>query len=302
MAGLKATESRGLLLALAGFALLSLGDSVVKTMAGQWAPTAIALTRYLLGAAGLSALLLAREGTAAFRPPRPGIQLVRGFAVAMATCGFFTAVFLMPLAEATAITFTSPMLTALLAAIVLGEPARRETWLATGLAFAGVLIVLRPSFAAIGWPALLPLASALGMSMLVIGNRAVAGRASALAMQAYVACAAVPLLAAFAFAGHISGIPRFHLTMPDWTVIARCAFVGVSASTAHWLIFLGTTKAGAATIAPMTYVQLLIAGTIGWIGFGEAPDALGLLGAALIVAAGIYLWRAGRVREVAGPD
>ena len=299
---MQASESRGLLLALAGFSLLSLGDSVVKTMAGEWAPTAIALTRYLLGAAGLSALLLAREGPAAFRAPRPGIQLMRGFAVAMATCGFFTAVFLMPLAEATAITFTSPMFTALVAALVLGEPARRETWVATVLAFIGVLIVMRPNFAAIGWPALLPLASALGMSLLVIGNRAVAGTASPLAMQAFVACAAAPLLAAFTLAGHASGIPRFGVGWPDWTVIARCAFVAVSASTAHWLIFLGTTRAGAATVAPMTYVQLLVAGTIGWIGFGERPDALALAGAALIVAAGIYLWRAGRVREVEGTD
>lgn len=299
---MRAPESRGLLLALAGFALLSLGDAVVKTMSGQWAPTAIALTRYVLGAAGLSALLLAREGPAAFRPPRPAVQLLRGFAVAMATCGFFTAVFLMPLAEATAITFTSPMLTALLAALLLGEPARRETWLATIVAFIGVLIVLRPNFAAIGWPALLPLASALGMSLLVIGNRTLAGQASPLAMQAFVACAATPLLVLFTLAGGASGIARFHLSWPDWTVLARCAFVAVSASTAHWLIYLGTTRAGAATVAPMTYVQLLVAGTIGWVVFGERPDALALAGAALIIAAGVYLWRAGRVREVEGTD
>lgn len=299
---MQASESRGLLIALAGFSLLSLGDAVVKTMAGQWAPTAIATMRYMLGAAGLSALLLAREGPAAFRAPRPRIHLLRGFAVALATCGFFTAVALMPLAEATAITFTSPMLTALLAALLLGEPARRETWIATALAFIGVLIVLRPNFAVIGWPALLPLASALGMSILVIGNRSVAGAASALAMQVYVACAAAPMLVLFTLAGHWSGIPRFHVAMPDWTVLARCAFVAVCASSAHWLIFLGTTRAGAATIAPMTYVQLLIAGTVGWIGFGEAPDVLALVGAALIVASGIYLWRAGRVREVEGTD
>jgi len=292
--GLKSNESNGLLIALCGFALLSLGDAVIKSMAGLWPGTAIALLRYGLGAVGLAALLLAREGPAAFRPPRPGVQAMRGLAVALATTGFFSALFVMPLADATAITFTSPMLTALLAALVLGEPARRATWLATLAAFAGVLIVLRPNFLALGWTALLPLVSALGMSLLVIGNRAVAGAASALAMQTYVASAAVPVLLVITLAGHLSGYPPLHVGWPQWSVVARCALVACSATGAHWLIFLGTTRAGAATIAPATYVQLLVAITLGWAAFGETPDAMTLLGAAIIVIAGLALWRAGR--------
>lgn len=284
-------ESRGLLYALGGYAFLSFGDGVVKTMVGDWPPTAIAALRYVLGAAGLSAVLLARQGMRAFVPPRPGIQLLRGLAVAMATVGFFSAVFVMPLAEATTITFTSPMLTGILAALVLSEPARRETWIATLIAFVGVMIVLRPNFAELGWAALLPLVSALGMSMLVICNRAVAGQASALAMQAYVALAGAVLLLAFAWIGQASGHPRLAIGTPDWTVIARCALVACTATTAHWLIFLGTTRAGAASIAPMTYVQLLIALVLGWGWFGEVPDAMALVGAAIIVAAGLYLWR-----------
>lgn len=122
---MRPTERTGLLYALAGFSLLSCGDAVVKSMAGEWAPTAIAALRYVLGAIGLGALLAAREGRPAFAMPLPRVQLLRGFAVALATIGFFTAVFVMPLAAATALTFTSPMLTALLAALVLGEPARR---------------------------------------------------------------------------------------------------------------------------------------------------------------------------------
>jgi drug/metabolite transporter (DMT)-like permease len=297
--GLAKEESHGLLFALAGYAALSMGDAVVKTMAGDWPPTAIAATRYALGASGLTALLLAREGPSALRPPHAAIQLVRGLAVALATCGFFSAVIVMPLADATAITFTSPILTALLAAPLLGEPARRETWIATAVAFLGVMVVLRPNFAAIGWPALLPLASALGMSLLVLANRAVAGAASAMAMQAYLALAATPLLLAFTLAGHATGAEVLHVGWPEWSVLARCALVAVTASCAHWLIFLGTTRAGAASIAPMTYVQLLVAGTLGWAVFGERPDSIALAGAAVIVAAGVYLWRAGRMRETA---
>ena len=128
---MRRAETTGLLYALAGFALLSCGDAVVKTMSGQWAPTAIAMTRYVLGAVGLGAVLLWREGPRAVIMPAPGAQVLRGAAVALATVGFFSAIFVLPLATATSITFTSPMLTALLAALLLGEPARRETVIAS---------------------------------------------------------------------------------------------------------------------------------------------------------------------------
>lgn len=265
-------------------------------MAGQWAPTAIAGLRYLFGMIGLGTILMLRQGPQAFVMPVAHIQVIRGFAVALATVGFFSAVFVMPLAAATSLTFTSPMITAMLAALVLGEPARRETWIASFAAFAGVLIVLRPNFIAVGWAALLPLLSALGMSVVMIANRYVAGKASPLAMQAFIAAIATPFLLLAATGFHFSGIARFHVGWPEWSVIARCALVAVTASSAHWLIYLGTTRAGAASVAPMTYVQLLVASLLGWLFFDSHPDAMTLLGAAIIVGAGLYLWRAGQVR------
>ncbi len=291
-----APERIGLAWALMGFACLSMGDAVIKSINGAWAPTAIAATRYVLGAAGLGVLLALREGRAGFAMPSPALQLLRGFGVSIATVGFFAAVTFMPLAEATSITFTSPMITALLSALFLGEPARRETVLASIVAFAGTLIVLRPNLAELGLAALLPLMSAVGMSLLMIGNRATAGKASPLASQFFVASIAAPLLVAATVIGGFSGIPRLALGMPDWTIITRCALVACSASFAHWAIFKGTAKSGAAAVAPMTYVQLLVATVLGVIFFGDWPDGPTLLGSALIVAAGLWLWRAGSRR------
>ena len=71
--------------------------------------------------------------------------------------------------------------------------------------------------------------------------------------------------------------------------------IAVSGSSAHALIYLATSRAGAATVAPMTYFQLLMAGFYGWLLFGEYPDAAALAGAGIIIAAGLYLWRAGRM-------
>lgn len=293
----RSSDGKGLLLALCGFAFLSVGDVIIKTIAGAWPGTAVALTRYAAGVIMLGLLLARVEGRRGFALPMPGWHLLRGFGVAVATIGFFSAIFLMPLAEATAITFTSPILTVLIAVPMLGERLRRIGLAALALAFAGVVIVLRPSFAELGWVALLPLASALGMSLLMIGNRKVAGSASALAMQFAVATAALPVIAIAALAGHVSGIAALHIGVPDWTIVARCLVVAVTASASHWLIYLGVERAGAARVAPMTYIQLLIAGALGWAVFGDRPDALSLLGAGIIIAAGLILWRSGRVPE-----
>lgn len=296
------SDRQGLLFALAGFATLSLGDAVVKSMAGLWAPTAISALRYGLAAVGLGAMLLAREGRASFRMKRPAIQWLRGAGVSIATVCFFSALFVMPLDEATTIVFVQPMITALLAPLFLKERSRTVTWIASVAAFAGVLLVLRPNFAALGWAAFLPLGSALGMSALFMANRAVAGSGTALRMQALLALTATPILVGATVAGHLSGIERLYVAWPEPSVVGRCAFVAVSASLAHWLIYLGTTRAGAATVAPMTYVQLIVAGTLGWLWFGDTPDGVTLLGAAIIIGAGLLLWRAGRVREVPMSD
>ena len=291
---MRTAEGTGILLALCGFALLSTGDAIIKTMAGEWSPLAVAALRFTFGAIGLSTLLLTTQGPQAFRPSRPWLQLARGFCLSMATIGFFSAVFIMPLAEATALIFIAPILTALLSGPLLGEKVRPATFIASAIAFIGVLVVLRPNVLELGYAALLPLGSALFMSLLVIANRASANQGSALSMQVFMAVTAVPLLITASLIGQATGKEALQIGWPSGSVALRCAIVAVTASTAHYLVYLGTTRADAATIAPMTYVQLLVAGTLGWVLFGDTPDLMTLVGALIIIGAGLYLWRDNR--------
>ena len=281
----------GLLYALCGFALLSIGDAVIKSIAGAWPGTAVAALRYSIGAIGLGTLLFLKEGRQGFAMPMPKVQFLRGFSVALATICFFSSIFLMPLADATAIGFTSPMITAIFSAIFLHERTHATKWVAILAAFGGVLLIMRPNVAELGWVALLPLVAAMSMALVMIGNRAVAGAGSPLLMQFLVASVAMPFVFSAAFIGHFSGVEALHVGMPDWTIIARCTLVAVSASFAHWLIFMGTTRASAADIAPMTYVQLLIAIGLGILLFGDWPDLTSLAGAGIIIASGLILWR-----------
>lgn len=288
-------ERQGLLAALAGFALFSLGDTVTKTLAGEWSPLAVGALRFAMGSLVLGVMLARAEGLAAFRPKSPWLQVARGAALAVATSGFFCAVFIMPLATAISIAFIAPAFTALLSGPLLGERVRPATWLAITIAFAGVLVILQPSVTALGWPALLPLLTAAGMSLLVIANRASAGAGSGLSMQFFMAVVTATLLTLAAIAGGLSGAAFFHLDWPDWTIVARCLVVTVTGTTGHWLIYYGTTRAGAATVAPATYIQLITASTLGWLVFGNVPTLATLGGAAIIVAAGLILWWDGRL-------
>ncbi len=287
---------RGLTYAACGFALLSCGDAVIKSMAGQWPGTAVAALRYSFGAIGLAGLLWMKEGRTGFRVPMLPVQIGRAASVAFASICFFLGIFLMPLAEATVIQFIIPLLTAILSAIFLKESAPKEAWVATGLAFAGVLIVLRPNMATLGPAALLPLFGAFGMASMMLFNRKAAGAASVVAMQFMISALALPFMIGAAIAGHFSGIPALALSVPAASVVAKCAIVAVSATCAHTLIYVATTRASAAAIAPMIYVQLLVAISLGAIFFDNRPDAATFAGAALVIGGGLYLWNSQRAR------
>jgi drug/metabolite transporter (DMT)-like permease len=289
----------GLLIALGGFVSLSCGDAIVKSMAGAWPGSAVSALRYSFGALGLIVYVAARHGRAGFVLPRPWLQIGRGAAVSLSTLCFFMGVMAMPLADATAIQFTSPILTALLAPFVLRERTPKAVWLALVLAFSGVLVVLRPNVAASGLIAFYPIGAAFGMSWLMMFNRKAAGDAPVAVMQLLLAAVAAPMLIAAAALLHLYGGPPFRIVPPSGVVIAKCAAVALFATCGHALIFAAVTRASAQLVAPMTYVQLLVAATLGWAWFGNAPDAATCVGAALIILGGLWLWRAQTVPMVA---
>lgn len=291
------SAGRAMLLAMAGFATLSVGDALVKSMAGQWPAPAVAALRYSFGALGLGVAVAIVHGRKGFVLPRPWLQFGRGAAVGLATICFFLGAMAMPLADATSIQFTSPMITAVLSALVLRERPPRAAWVAIALAFGGVLLVLQPNLVTLGAAAFYPLGAAFGMAWLMIFNRKAAGDAPALVMQFLVAVMAAPLLV-LAAAVLAAGSARFAIPEPASLVVLKCAAVAVTGSVGHLLIYSATLRASAAVVAPMTYTQLLVAAGIGWAWFGDRPDAATLSGAALIIAGGLWLWRSQKVPAV----
>ena len=95
------------------------------------------------------------------------------------------------------------------------------------------------------------------------------------------------------------GGPPFQIPVPSAAVVLKCLAVAIFATLGHTLIYAAVTRASAQVVAPMTYVQLLVAVGIGWSLFGDAPDLATLGGAGLIILGGLWLWRAHEVPKVA---
>jgi drug/metabolite transporter (DMT)-like permease len=297
------SHRHGIQFGLAGYALLTVGDAVIKSMAGEWPGTAVTALRFLFGAIGIGAILGIRFGRAGFDLPRPWLHLARGVSLSTASLCFYSSLFFMPLAEATVISFAAPIVIALLSGWWFGEAVPRVSWLAMALATVGVIVVLRPNIALYGIPALLPIAAMLAMSVFVMLNRITAQDVSPLASQFWVACFAIPIQLAVVTIGHFSGEPSLAITaLPSWDVLARCAFVALSASGAHMLLFMATQRVSPATMAPTSYMQIVVAIILGAAIFGDWPDAAALFGIALIIGAGLILWYANGTKLVDGEE
>lgn len=285
----------GVTLALLAFSGLPLGDAVIKSMAGDWPAQAVAALRFSIGALALAVILFLREGRRGFRINRPWLHLARGFALSITTITFFSAIYIMPLADAVAISFINPILTALFSGWFLKEKMRPRTWVATIIAFGGVLIMLRPNVAAFGWVAILPLISAFAMSAMLILNRMVSSQRSIFAAQFYIAFWAAIFLIIATTIGHwlvpVMAMPG----VPDWDVILRCMLVALTATGCHFLLFMATMRTTAAAIAPIVYIQLLIATTISVFIFGDPIDTTAMMGGLLIILSGLLLWRSERM-------
>ncbi len=292
---MKSNTAAGLAFALIGFVLLASGDAIVKSIGGMWPGTAIAALRYTIGALVLVPLLYQLEGRPAFSNANWRLQSARGLAVAISAICFFTALAFMPLAEATVISFLNPLFSAFFSSFFLGEKAPKSAIFASLAALIGVILVMRPNFAHVGFTVLLPVIAAIGMALLMVLNRQVAGSASVLSMQAFVSLTGAGILIFFTVLGHVTEVAT--VTWPSNSIIIKCAIVAFTATFAHTFIYLATTRASAALVAPMTYVQLLVALAIGYLMFNNFPDTQALWGSALIIGSGLYLWWTTRTKQ-----
>jgi drug/metabolite transporter (DMT)-like permease len=280
---------RGIALILVSTVFLGASDVTAKYLSGTLPSIEIAWIRFLVFAAIMFPAMVPGSPLFALRTPRPGLQLLRGAALLGSSLFFISGLRFLPIAEASATGFVSPLFVTALSIIFLGESVGLRRWLATALGLVGVLIILRPGTSAFHPAAFFPLVSALAWAGTLIMTRMMSGRERAVTTMTWSSIAGVCIL---------SALVPFVWVAPSLNDVLFGVFIGIASTAGQWVVVLAFRYADASVLAPFSYTQLLWVSILGFLIFGEIPDVWTVTGAVFIVASGLYTAHRERIRRL----
>lgn len=284
------------LLMVAAMAFFAGQDVFIKSLSAAMTPGQIVL---LIGAGGLPVLaaIAVARGTALVSRAlfAPAVMARNLFEFLTAIC-LVTALALVPLSLVTAVMQSVPLLVTAGAALWFGEPVGWRRWSAIGVGLAGVLVILRPGMAGFDPAVLWAAAGALVMALRDLATRAIPGAVGSLQVSLWAFAVLVPaglLLMA------LEGGPHAWPGADGWAGVAAMVATGLVAYAA---LVTATRIGDIAVVAPFRYSRILVALLFGALVFGERPDAVSLLGIALVVGSGLYtLLREAQLRRTSSP-
>ncbi|MEN2978547.1 DMT family transporter [Tistrella bauzanensis] len=278
-------DQRAVAAMLLAVAMLSSMDVVMKLLGGSHGVGQMVLMKSLASLPWIAVWWLIRPQAAVWRVRRPAIHLLRGVLLAIAGFGFFHAFTLLPLAEAYAILFTAPIAAVLLAWGLMGERPGRGTGIALAAGFAGVLVVAAPGLMVQGLdgPALGYLSAAIGTigyAGMVVTTRTLAPSEGlgALSLSANLVAGLVALPFAL-----IDWSPLSALQTGGYLLVSGLSVAGIG------LISWALSRVEVHRVAPLEYTAFAWALAYDWLVWRVTPQATSLAGAALIVAACLWL-------------
>lgn len=317
MRALVRPETRGILFAAGGGAILSVNDLAIKNLSGDYALHQVILTRAIIGIILVLAVIwLSGTGFRQLLTRHPKAHLFRVSVVMISNVTYFLGLAALPLADAVALAFIAPLIVTLLSAVVLGEPVGPRRWAAVGVGMLGVLIMLRPGAGVIRPAAILVLISALCYATSHMMTRRMRDTESAMTLGFFVQCGFVLVSSAMGLwvgDGHLSDTPDASLAflfrawhwppLGDWPWFLA---TGLAVGVGGMMMSQAYRTTEAAVVAPFEYVGMPMAILWGAIFFGTLPDRVAWAGIALICGAGLYtIWRETvhkKVNDVAAPS
>jgi len=271
----------GIMLALGAMFLLSLMDLQAKYLSQTMPVMQITWARYFFHFAFMAVIFLPRRGRSLLRTSRPGLQWMRSLLLVFCTITFFTAIQYMPLADAVAISFISPLLVTALSVPLLGEMVGRRRWTAVAVGFVGALIIVRPGLGVMHWAVWLLLLMALGYALYQITTRMLSSTddpITTLFFSGLVGAAAMTLVVPFFW--------QNPATPEHWLMLASLGMLG---AIGHYALIRSFEFAPVAVLAPLSYTALLWNTLFGYLAFGDLPDRWTVGGASILIATGIYI-------------
>lgn len=273
-----------------GFCIVApVGDAIAKLLS-----TTVSLGELLLARFAIQAVVLIPIVALTGRDWRMDGRVLRltmlrtGLHIAGIGC-MVAALRFLPLADAIAIAFVMPFIMLILGKYVLGEEVGMRRLLACVLGFVGTLLVVQPSFAAVGWPALLPLAVALIFALFILTTRQIAKQTDPIGLQAVSGVMACVVLAPALWLGNRAGLPELSLTAPGAHENTLLVAIGLTGTLAHLLMTWSLRYAPSATLAPMQYLEIPVATAVGWLVFRDLPNQMATIGICITVGSGIYI-------------
>jgi drug/metabolite transporter (DMT)-like permease len=258
---------------MSGFAKF-LGESGYSSLQVSWA-RAFGHIVFML------AFFVPRFGLRMLKTRRPVIQFLRSLMLFSSNATNFFAITFIPLAKTASISLMAPLLVVPLARLILGERTTVARMMALVTGFVGVLIIIRPGTELFHWASLFAIASALGYAIYQVLTRRIAGIDPPETSAIYSS-----VVGAF---GMFLVLPFIWRTPESLRDILYFCSLGVIGAVGHYLVARALTNAPANIIAPFQYMQLIGSVAVGYFFFGDFPDALTWLGAAIIVASGLYI-------------
>jgi drug/metabolite transporter (DMT)-like permease len=235
------------------------------------------------------ALVYAYKGTT-LRSRRPGLQLVRSVFMLVANGLFLFAVRSMKLVDATAILFVGPLIVTALSVPLLGERVGPRRWLAVGIGFVGAMVVIQPGPGVFQSVAVLPLIGAFSFALYQIATRVLSHADAPLTTLFYTALVGTVVSSAV--------LPWYWLT-PDLLGWALMCMAGAFGALGQFALIKAIQAAPLTVVVPLNYLTLVWVTLSGFMVFGDLPEAHTLLGAAIIVASGLYVLHRERVQSSA---
>lgn len=279
----------GILLML-GFCLLApLGDAVAKLLGETNGLMELVTFRFLIQPIILLPIIFWAKTDIRMSRRVLGFTLLRTIFHILGIALMFISLRFLPLAETIAIVFVMPFILMFLGWFLMNETVGPRRIYAAGFGFLGTLLVIQPSFAEVGAPALLPIGVAFVFAFFMLTTRAIARESDPIMLQAASGLMAVCILVPLWIVGAKLNWIGFHLTPLQDTRWELILVLGVLGTIAHLFMTWSLRFAPSATLAPMQYLEIPVATAFGFLIFHELPNGLASVGIMITVAAGLYV-------------
>ncbi|CUH61001.1 DMT family transporter [Thalassobacter stenotrophicus] len=269
-----------------GFCLMApLGDGMVKALAGTFPILMLVFVRTTTQTVLLAPLVARNLASLHLSSRLWRLTLLRACLYILGIWAMFASLTYLPLADAIAIAFVMPFILLLLGHFVLGEEVGPHRMGACAVGFMGTLMVIQPSFANVGWPAMLPLVVAVVFALFMLVTRQISKEIDPITLQAINGAQASVLVgAAVLLTGAQSTWP-----IPQGADILWLFALGALGTLGHLCMTWSLRLAPASTLAPMQYLEIPVATIIGFAAFGDLPNGLAAVGICVTVLTGLYI-------------